>query len=86
MTVETTVPTDATAATCDRCGRSFPDEELLALHCGLDHADSLDATEREAYEAAYDDEAADLRLFRLKALGALVLLYFGFLFAYSVFS
>ena len=74
-------PDDAPA--CDRCGAVFPTSELLALHRGHSH-DGLSDAEREAFAAASERETEDLRLFRLKALGALVLLYFGFLMAYAV--
>jgi hypothetical protein len=80
------VPDDETPSVCPDCGRPLPDERLLALHRGLDHYDSLDDDEREAFEAAYRDERDDLRVFRLKALLVLVVLYFAFLFAYAAFA
>jgi hypothetical protein len=79
---ESTAPADAPR--CSYCGTPFPDEELLALHRGLDHYDDLDDAERDAYEDAYLAENADLRSFRLRALAALVVLYFGFLMLYAV--
>jgi len=84
--VETEVPPDREAPRCERCGRPFAAAPALALHRGLAHGDDLDPAEREAYAAALDDERADLRRFRIVALGALVLLYFGLLFAYAVFA
>ena len=80
---ETRVPTDATPVYCERCGHPLPTDRLLALHRGLTHYDDLTEREREAYEAAYRKEGADIRRFRLKALAALVVLYFLFLFAYA---
>jgi hypothetical protein len=80
---DTHVPTDATAHVCDRCDRPFVNETQLALHRGLDH-DDLSADERAAFEAAREEEVADLRRFRLLALAALVFLYFGFLMTYAV--
>lgn len=71
---------------CGRCGAPFKHEDLLALHRGLDHWDALTEPEREAYHAALDDENDAIRRFRIIALGGLVLLYFGFLFAYAVFA
>jgi hypothetical protein len=72
---------------CRHCGRRFARERWLALHRGLDHEDQgLTAEERAAFEAARQAEDDELRLFRLKALGALVLLYFGFVMAYAVFG
>lgn len=69
---------------CEYCGAPFATPDLLALHRGHEHGDQLDDAEREAFESAYESEQADIRLFRLKALGALVLLYFGFLMVYAV--
>jgi hypothetical protein len=79
---ESAAPADAPR--CSYCGRPFPDEQLLALHRGLEHYDDLDESERDAYEDAYLAENAALRSFRLRALAALVVLYFGFLMLYAV--
>ncbi|WP_228546448.1 C2H2-type zinc finger protein [Halegenticoccus tardaugens] len=81
-----TVPDGEQAYECPDCGRPFAREKHLALHRGLDHAGSLDEAEREAFYEAYDEEEAEIRRFRIVALGALVLVYFGFLFAYAVFA
>ena len=75
---------DDDAAVCAYCGRPFADERLRALHHGQAHLDRLTDRERDAFEAAYGDEQAEIRRFRLKALGGLVLLYFGFLMVYAV--
>lgn len=83
VAAETAVPDGADAAVCDRCGRPFPDADLLALHLGLAHLDDLGPDERRTFEAATREEAAALRVMRLQAVAALVVLYFGFLFAYS---
>ncbi|SHG83240.1 DUF7410 domain-containing protein [Halobaculum gomorrense] len=77
------VPPGATAFTCSRCGRPFARERHRDLHLGQVHAE-LDGDERAAYEAARDEEADDLRRFRIVSLGMLVALYFGFLFLYAV--
>jgi hypothetical protein len=82
--VDYELPPDADPVVCRHCGAPFANEELLALHRGIDHADALDEAERDAFDAAYESEDERLRLFRLKALGALVLLYFGLLITYSV--
>lgn len=71
---------------CQYCGRRFAESDLLALHRGFEHPVDLGEAEREAFEAAYDAEEDELRLFRLKALLALMVLYFLLLFAYSVFG
>lgn len=69
---------------CEYCGAPFADDDLLALHRGHEHAEAIDEDEREAFEDAYGAEQDEIRRFRLKALGALVLLYFGFLMVYAV--
>lgn len=79
---ETTAPDDA--AVCAYCGRPFVREDHLALHRGLDHSTVLTDAERDAFETARAEEGETLRLFRLKAIFVLVLLYFGFLMAYAV--
>jgi len=84
--VETAVPPGAPVHRCARCDRPFADASSLALHRGLAHGADLSAAERDAYAEALDAERADLRRFRIVALGALVLLYFGLLFAYAVFA
>ena len=68
---------------CPYCGRQFAREEYRDLHLGQEHEGRLDAAERKAYEAAHDAEAEAIRLFRLKALAVLVLVYFGFLVVYA---
>ena len=76
------VPSDASVVECPRCGRPFARRRHRDLHVGLDH--DPDADERAAYEAASEDERADLRRFRIVSLGLLVALYFGFLFLYAI--
>lgn len=81
------VPEDTgSGVECGYCGRRFVDREVLALHRGQEHPERLGSDEREAFETARAAETAALRRFRLKALAALVFIYFGFLFAYSVFA
>jgi hypothetical protein len=80
-------PDSAGPFDCRYCGRRFAREEWLALHRGLDHEGrELTTEERAAFEAAREAEDYELRLFRLKALAALVVLYFGFVMAYAVFG
>ncbi|WP_101296707.1 DUF7410 domain-containing protein [Halegenticoccus soli] len=83
---ETAVPEGEQPHECPHCGRPFKRERYLVLHRGIDHYESLTEAEREAFFETYDAEAADIRRFRILALGALVLIYFGFLFAYAVFA
>ena len=68
---------------CPYCDRRFAREEYRDLHLGQEHEERLDADERDAYEAAHDAEAEAIRIFRLKALAVLVLVYFGFLVVYA---
>ncbi|WP_458204822.1 DUF7410 domain-containing protein [Haladaptatus sp. NG-SE-30] len=81
---ETHVPTDESAHECSYCGRPFRHEEYLVLHRGLEHGEELDDDEVATFRDAYESENEELRLFRLKALALLILLYFGFLFTYSI--
>lgn len=68
---------------CPYCGDAFARARHRDLHLGQAHDDVLSAEEREAHEAAAESEREDLRLFRLKALAALVAVYFGFLMLYA---
>jgi len=81
-----TVPPDDDALVCSYCGVPFADETARALHWGLEHPDSLTDDQRDAADAALEDESQALRLFRLKVLGVLVLLYFGLMMTYAVFT
>jgi hypothetical protein len=77
-------PPTETTYDCNYCGRPFAREQYRTLHVGLDHHDECTEAEVEAFQDAYRDESEEIRLFRLKAIAALVLLYFGFLFTYSI--
>ena len=70
-------------AVCEYCGDCFADERLLALHRGRGHRGRLDEAEIDAYREARADERDEVRLFRLKALAALLALYFGFIYVYA---
>ncbi|WP_244605220.1 DUF7410 domain-containing protein [Halorussus halobius] len=80
---ETRVPPGESPAACPYCGRPLESDRLLVLHEGLDHWERLDDDRREAFRETYAGETDDLRTFRLKMLGLLVVLYFAFLFVYS---
>jgi hypothetical protein len=82
--VITDVPPNRTVSGCPYCGQPFARERYRTLHVGLDHPDECTDAEIEAFRDAYRAEGEEIRLFRLKAIGALVLLYFGFLFTYSL--
>jgi len=81
---ETAVPGDDAAATCPYCGRRFPRERAVTLHVGLDHGDAASDEEVAAFQSAYRDERDELRRFQLLALAVLIVVYFGFLFAFAV--
>ncbi|MFC4437101.1 MULTISPECIES: hypothetical protein [Natrialbaceae] len=68
---------------CPYCGVPFHERRLRTLHCGLEHPDRLSDRERAAFERAYLEEDAEIRRFRLYALGTLVLVYFVMLFLYA---
>jgi len=74
---------EESSRSCRVCGRTFPEPRLLALHRGVRHPDTLTDAELSAYREAYREEESALQSFRLRALGGLVLLYFGFLFLYA---
>jgi len=78
------VPAAVTAHTCAYCGQPFASEDLLVLHRGQAHADAIGDDELADFEAAFEAESDELRLFRLKAVGALIVLYFGLLMVYAL--
>lgn len=81
----TTVPQgESPAGRCEYCGHPFPTTDRLVLHKGVEHPRELDDDEEEAFRVARSDEADELRMLQLKALLALVLLYFGFLILYAL--
>lgn len=69
---------------CDRCGRPFDRETWLTLHLGHAHPADLSDDEIERFREAHADEEDALARFRLLALGALVLIYFGLLLVYAL--
>ncbi|WP_089670518.1 DUF7410 domain-containing protein [Halobacterium jilantaiense] len=83
--VKTSVPdTESPAHRCPYCSRPFPASERLALHKGLQHHEDIEDAEEDAFESAYLAEEDDLQTYRLKALAALILVYFGFLIVYAL--
>lgn len=64
---------------CPYCDRAFARADYRDLHLGQDHADALTDGERERHETARENEREQLRLLQLKAVAALVVLYFGLL-------
>ncbi|ADB60072.1 hypothetical protein Htur_1180 [Haloterrigena turkmenica DSM 5511] len=75
---------DEPATRCPYCDRPFRERRLEALHRGFDHPDRLSDRERAAFERAYLAERPAVRRYRLFALGALILGYFGLLFVYAI--
>ncbi|NHN42574.1 C2H2-type zinc finger protein [Halorubellus sp. JP-L1] len=80
------MPDDADAHRCPYCSRPFADPARVDLHVGLKHYDVCDDDEAAAFEDAYTGENEMIRLYRLKATAAIVLLYFGFLMVYAFFA
>ena len=79
-------PTADAAYVCSDCGRAFHTADLRVLHRGVRHPNALDAAEQEAYREVYREEERAIRSFRIRALGVLVVLYFGLLFLYVVYA
>ena len=84
MTDTYDVSEDEPAHECRYCGRPFAREEWLALHRGLDHPAQWGDDEVAAFRAAHDTEESELGHFRLRALGALVVIYFCLLMIYAL--
>jgi hypothetical protein len=81
---ETRVPDgDDPAATCPYCDRPFPERRFRDLHVGNSHEGITDE-EREAYDAAVDDETDDLFVYHLMVIGALVAVYAGLIILYMI--
>lgn len=81
-----TVDTSDPPYLCKTCNRRFKTQALLIHHCGVRHPDTLDEGEKEQLSELYQEEEAQLRRFRIIALGGIVLLYFGFFFMYAIFA
>ncbi|PSQ09493.1 hypothetical protein BRC98_05965 [Halobacteriales archaeon QS_7_68_65] len=82
---DTAIPAAETpAARCPYCSRPFRTERACTLHLGDSHRQESTDDERAAYEAAVDDESDDLFVFHLKVVGALSLLYAGYVLAYMI--
>ena len=75
---------DEPAACCPYCDRPFREQRFETLHRGLAHPERLSDRERAAFERAYLEEETAVRRYRLFALGAVILCYFGFLFVYAI--
>ncbi|WP_276272138.1 DUF7410 domain-containing protein [Haloarcula litorea] len=75
---------DEPAFECAYCGRPFAREDLLALHRGQTHPAELDDNEVAAFREAHAAEEEAIGSFRLRALGALVLIYFFLLMVYAL--
>lgn len=82
--MEYDIPPDAPVQECPYCDRPFPDADQRAMHVGVDHPEEMTDDERTAFEDARAAEYADLRQYRIVAVGVLVLLYFGLLLVYAL--
>lgn len=88
-TAETPPPTsvladDPAAERCPYCDRPLATDRLLAIHVGESHPESCTDAERDAYDAALQDEDDDLFIFHLKVVGGLMTLWAGFIITYMV--
>jgi hypothetical protein len=81
-----TVPSNEPPVECPYCDDPFPDDEILLLHKGQRHPEELSAAERSDLRDAHERESEQVRMFRLKALAALILVYFGLIMTYAVFA
>lgn len=68
---------------CPYCSQVFARADYRDLHLGVGHEERLTAEQRDAYETALTEEERELRLFRYKALGLLVVVYFSFIILYA---
>ncbi|WP_254537715.1 DUF7410 domain-containing protein [Halomarina litorea] len=84
VTPETAVDAGEAPVRCPYCERPFRVERTLWLHVGERHVAACTADEREAYEAAREDEEDDLFVFHLKVVAALTVLYASFVVLYMV--
>ena len=77
------VPAGAPAHECPYCDAVLPEEDLLALHVGVDHEDEATEAELEAFEETYERESNQVFIYHLKVISLVVAIYFVFLFTYS---
>lgn len=83
LTPEQYTVDDRTAERCPYCGRPLATDHLRALHVGERHADAMTDAEREAYEAAHEQENDDLFVFHIKVIAVVTLVTFAFVYTYS---
>ena len=81
---ETTVPPDRPAERCPYCERPFPPAHLRDLHVGDVHGEHATEGEREAHDAATDEETDELFVFHLRVIAAIAVLYAVFVLVYMV--
>jgi len=75
---------DEPAERCAHCDRPFRTAHLHALHVGERHPEVCTDAERDAYEAARDEETDELFVFHLKVIGGIGALWAVFVIAYMV--
>ena len=78
------VPEGADPAYCPYCDRPFSSDRLVTYHVGHVHGDECSDHEREAFDAAREDEEYELFTFHLKAAVSVFLIYFMFSFIYAL--
>jgi hypothetical protein len=77
---DTVVPEGETpASTCPYCGRPFARRRHGVLHVVEAHPDRATDAEREAYDAALEEESDDLFIYHLKVMFGLGALYAAFI-------
>lgn len=69
------VPEDHVTVECSHCGRPFASEHQRDLHRGEVHGDAVDDAERDAYDAAIDEERDQLWMYHFKAVVVLLVIY-----------
>lgn len=79
--VATDVPPGDALERCPYCGRPLRSEHLLALHVGEAHPGHTDG-EAAAYAEAREAEDDELFVYHMKAIGAIVLLFFAVAYTY----
>lgn len=79
------MPDDETpAAECPYCGLPFQSEHARDLHVGQRHPDEATDAEREAYEAADEDELGDLWYFHMKVVFTIGVVHAVVILAYMI--
>lgn len=84
MSENYSIPEGSAAYECQYCDVVAPNKQIRSLHYGLSHRGDLSDRERARFERSYRNEQQAIRRFRLGALGAIIILYFGLLMVYAL--